>query len=175
MARISYEQKTRELAFRIWRETGQNWTETIRRLSAEYGYTKLKRSTLYDWAQAHDWQDRAARLQAEEERAEVAKLLGRERILADLDGQKRRYEDYFATLGPGRIDNAAVTAYASLCKVIMSLQDKVDSGAGKKPLEISMDVMRHLSAFVRESYPQHAAAFLEILEPFGDRLVEIYG
>jgi hypothetical protein len=38
-----------------------------------------------------------------------------------------------------------------------------------------MDVVRRLSGFVRDGYPQHAQAFLEILEPFGDRLIEWYG
>jgi hypothetical protein len=175
MARTTYEPKVKELAFRIWRETGQNWTDTIRRLSGEYGYTKLKRQTLYDWAQAHDWQDRAARLQSEEERAEISKLLGRERILADLDAQKRRYEDYLNSLDRGKIDNAAVTAYANLLKVMEGMQSKIEAGAGLNKLQLAMDVMRNLSGFVRESYPQHAAAFLEILEPFGDRLVDLYG
>lgn len=175
MARVNYDAKIRELAFRLWRETGQNVSEALRRLQSEYGYTKLQRQTLYDWMRGGEWQDRAARLQAEADRAEIAKLLGRERILSDLDAQKRRYETYLDSLGPTVVDNAATTAYANLCKVIMSLQDKVESGAGKKPLEISMDVLKHLSGFVRENHPQHAAAFLEILEPFGDRLVEIYG
>lgn len=175
MARVNYDAKVRELAFRLWRESAQNVSEALRRLQAEYGYTKLTRQTLYEWMQAGDWQDRAARLQSEEDRAEMQKLLGRERILADLDAQKRRYETYLDALPPTEVDNAATTAYANLCKVIMSLQDKVESGAGRKPLELSMDVMRQLSSFVREQYPQHAAAFLEILEPFGERLVELYG
>jgi hypothetical protein len=57
----------------------------------------------------------------------------------------------------------------------MALQDRIESGSGRSNLQLAGDVVRHLSAFVRETYPQHAAAFLEILEPFGDKLVEIYG
>jgi len=175
MARIAYDAKTRELAFRLWRESGQNVSAAIRALQTEYGYTKLQRQTLCDWMQEGKWQDRAARLQAEEDRAEMQKLLGRERILADLDAQKRRYESYLDALPPTEVDNAATTAYANLCKVIMSLQDKVDSGAGQKPLDVAKGVLRHLSAFIRKEYPQHQAAFLEVLEPFGEKLVDIYG
>lgn len=173
--RTRYEQATRDLAFRVWRECGQNWTETERRLRNEHDLRKLTRQRLYDWAAADGWQDRAARLQVEEERAELAKMLGREAILADLMKQKRSYEAYLDGLPAGKMDNAARQAYAQLCKTIMQVQDKVESGAGRSNLQLAGDVVRQLSGFVREQYPQHAAAFLEILEPFGDRLVEIYG
>lgn len=173
---VRYEQHVHELAFRVWRSCGQNWTQTQRALANSHGLTKLTRDRLYEWAAADNWQDRAARLKAEEERAEFAKLLGRESILVDLNRQKRNYEAYFECLEAERkIDNPAVTAYANLCRAILALQDKIEGGAGRNNLELSMDVVRHLSGFVRETYPQHAAAFLEILEPFGDRLVEIYG
>jgi len=173
--RSRYEQATRDLAFRVWRASGQNWTETERRLRHEHDLRKLTRQRLYDWAAADGWQDRAARMQVEEERAELAKMLGRETILADLLKQKRSYEQYLDSLPKGKLDNAAGQAYAQLCKTIMAVQDKVESGAGRSNLQLAGDVMRQLSAFVREQYPQHAPAFLEIIEPFGDKLVEIYG
>lgn len=40
---------------------------------------------------------------------------------------------------------------------------------------IAMDVLQELSRFVRERFPHHSEAFLEILEPFGERLTELYG
>jgi hypothetical protein len=173
---VRYEQRVRELAFRVWRECGQNWSETERRLRNEHDLRKLTRERLYDWAKADNWQERAARLEHEEQRQEFAKLLGREAVLADLMRQKRAYEDYFEVCAAStKVDNPAVTAYTNLCKTILALQDRIDSGAGKSNLQIGMDVVKHMSRFVRESYPQHAAAFLEILEPFGDKLVEIYG
>lgn len=175
MARIAYDAKTRELAFRLWRESGQNVSAAIRALQTEYGYTKLQRQTLCDWMQEGKWQDRAARLQAEEDRAEMQKLLGRERILADLDAQKRRYESYLDALPPTQVDNAATTAYANLCKVIMSMQDKIESGAGLSKLDLAKDMLAQQFAFVRKTYPQHVAAFMEIMEPFADKLVELYG
>lgn len=39
---------------------------------------------------------------------------------------------------------------------------------------VAQDVMSKLLDFVREEFPQHAGAILEIIEPFGDRLAEIY-
>lgn len=41
-------------------------------------------------------------------------------------------------------------------------------------LGVAQDVMAKLLDFVREEFPHHAPAILEILEPFGERLAEIY-
>lgn len=42
-------------------------------------------------------------------------------------------------------------------------------------LAVAMDVMTRESNFVRESFPQHLAAFAEILGPFGDEIAKAYG
>ncbi len=42
-------------------------------------------------------------------------------------------------------------------------------------LAIALDVIQRLSSFVAESYPQHLAAFVEILEPFGQEMEKHYG
>ncbi|WP_028710399.1 DUF1804 family protein [Paracoccus pantotrophus] len=41
-------------------------------------------------------------------------------------------------------------------------------------LGVAQDVMAKLLDFVREEFPHHAQAILEIIEPFGERLAEIY-
>lgn len=41
-------------------------------------------------------------------------------------------------------------------------------------LGVAQDVLGKLMAFVRERYPQHASAILEIIEPFGEYLTEVY-
>jgi len=41
-------------------------------------------------------------------------------------------------------------------------------------LGVAQDVMSKLLDFVREEFPHHAAAILEIIEPFGERLAEHY-
>lgn len=172
---VRYEPQTRELAFRVWRQAGQNWAEALRVMQNAHGFTKLTRQRLYEWAQDDGWQDRAARLQHEAERAELAEMLGRERFLADLERRKKQYEDYFDGMKPGQMDNAAVTAYAGLLKTMEQMQTKIEAGAGRSNLQLAADVVKHLSKLIREKYPQHSAAFLEILEPFQDLLVDIYG
>lgn len=42
-------------------------------------------------------------------------------------------------------------------------------------MAVALDVMQRLSGFVCTRYPQHASAFGELLEPFGDELARAYG
>lgn len=42
-------------------------------------------------------------------------------------------------------------------------------------LATAMEVVQKLAEFVRKQYPQHAAIFVELLEPFGDELAKTYG
>lgn len=68
-------------------------------------------------------------------------------------------------------------------KAMASLSDafnKMVNAAGRvapkiSELGVANDVLQRQAEFIREHYPQHAEAFLEILEPFGVRLVEVYG
>ena len=176
MARVIHEADRRELAFRVWRECGQSATKTLLKLGQEYDWPNLGRQTLYDWISQYQWNDRAARLHAEAERVEIAKLMGREKILADLSVRKSSYERYLEMVeGKGAVDNAATTAYANLCKTIMQLQDKIESGAGLNKLELAKAMLQQQFAFVREAYPEHAAVLLEVMEPFSERLVDLYG
>jgi hypothetical protein len=41
-------------------------------------------------------------------------------------------------------------------------------------LTIAQDVLKHQVAFVEANFPQHAAALLTILEPFGAELIKIF-
>ncbi|SLN38268.1 hypothetical protein AQS8620_01434 [Aquimixticola soesokkakensis] len=41
-------------------------------------------------------------------------------------------------------------------------------------LGVAQDVMSKLLDFVRDEFPHHASAILEIIEPFGEHLAEIY-
>lgn len=41
-------------------------------------------------------------------------------------------------------------------------------------LAVAMDVMKLLAGFIREQYPQHVAAFLQVIEPFGEELSRAY-
>jgi len=42
-------------------------------------------------------------------------------------------------------------------------------------LAVASEVLQLLAKFVREHCPQHAQAILEVLEPFGEELVKVYG
>lgn len=42
-------------------------------------------------------------------------------------------------------------------------------------LAVASEVLQHLARYVREKAPQHAPALLEVLEPFGEELVGLYG
>lgn len=42
-------------------------------------------------------------------------------------------------------------------------------------LAVASEVLQLLAKFVRDRFPAHAAAFMEVLEPFGEELVKVYG
>jgi len=68
-------------------------------------------------------------------------------------------------------------------KAMASLSDafnKMVASAGRvapkiSELGVANDVLQRQAEFIREQYPQHAEAFLEVLEPFGEHLLETYG
>lgn len=58
--------------------------------------------------------------------------------------------------------------------------NKMTASAGKlapkiSELGVAQDVVRRLLEFVREHNPEHAAMMLEVVEPFGESLVEAFG
>ncbi|MDQ1185400.1 DUF1804 family protein [Agrobacterium larrymoorei] len=67
-------------------------------------------------------------------------------------------------------------------KHLVALADamtKMTTSAGKlapkiSELGVAQDVMQYLVDFVREKFPQHVAAILEIIEPFGESLARRY-
>lgn len=57
---------------------------------------------------------------------------------------------------------------------------KMTTSAGKlapkiSELGVAQDVIKRLMEFVRDNYPEHAGALLQISEPFVEHLVEAYG
>lgn len=60
-------------------------------------------------------------------------------------------------------------AYAKVTKSIQRSAPELNR------LAIASEVITAFGKFVRERYPQAAAAFLEALEPFGAELVKLYG
>jgi hypothetical protein len=72
-------------------------------------------------------------------------------------------------------DPKATQAYANLARLRLSTMRDMEAGAGVSRLELAMEVLRSVSDLVREQYPEHAVAWLEVLEPAGQRLAELYG
>ena len=76
----------------------------------------------------------------------------------------------------------AELAPAEKAKVLAALADsfnKTVKAAGRmspkiSELGVAMDVLQRLGDFVHEAFPQHGAAFVEILEPFGERIAAEY-
>lgn len=104
---------------------------------------------------------------------------GLETVVADVVEQ-------FVTLFKATINQLSESdeiAPAERVKAMASLSDafnKMVSSAGRvapriSELGVANDILQRQAEFVREHFPQHAEAFLEILEPFGESLVEVYG
>lgn len=76
---------------------------------------------------------------------------------------------------PGMPPAEQVKALASLSdsyNKLMAVSKRLMPETDK--LAVAMDVIKRLDAFVRESYPQHAGAFAELLAPFGQDLAKAY-
>lgn len=68
-----------------------------------------------------------------------------------------------------------VTMLVSLSDAMTKMAASAKRFAPKvSELGVAQDVMAKLLDFVREEFPHHSAAILEIIEPFGARLTEIY-
>lgn len=97
---------------------------------------------------------------------------------AALTGFMTQYQATMDTLN----SNAEIQAEAKV-KMLASLADSFNKtvSASRRvlpetsQLATAMEVVQALAVFIRENYPQHAAAFVEILEPFGNTLANSYG
>lgn len=115
----------KQLAYDTWKRCGQSFVETVRILKQEHKFT-VTRQTLSSWSKEYDWEGRSARAEAEAERFDESADISDNALLAALLKQKKNYEDYFATLPSGRIDNQAVYAYSNLLKKIVDIRPKGD-------------------------------------------------
>lgn len=171
-----YDAQQRELAYRVWKESAQNMAETLRRLDKDYEWP-LAKQTLQDWRDGGGWVARAAAEEQEERRRERAAALDRMTMLGNLDLAIERYQDAITAMSAsGEIpDPRAVAAWANLMRLRLSTLKDIESGAGLSKLDLAMDTLHAVSDMVREEYPQHSAAWLELIEPAGRRLAGLYG
>lgn len=68
---------------------------------------------------------------------------------------------------------AALASLADSYNKLMNVNRRLMPETDK--LAVAGDVVRRLADFTRAGYPAHAAALLEVLEPFGEELVKAYG
>lgn len=143
MANKSYQTETREDAYKTWRECGQNVEQTIRTLKKK-GYL-ITKPTLYDWIEKYGWKERAARAEAEEQKAKDAVISHDTKVIADLEKVKGRYDRYFETLGENAIDNQAMFAYTGIIKSIEEIKTKTGAYKATLFLDFMRDLIEYLS------------------------------
>jgi hypothetical protein len=70
---------------------------------------------------------------------------------------------------------AAVDLMAKWSDSVSKISKHLGTNNNFDRIGCAMELLQMLASFVRENYPQHAAAFLEILEPFGQEVSRQYG
>ncbi len=145
MANKSYRAENRELAYRVWRECGQNVEATLRELRKRPDGFPVSKPTLYDWIDTYGWKDRAARADVEEHKAADATMNAEGRALASLESVETRYEEYFKTLGTATVDNQAMFAYTGVVKSIVEIKQKTGAYKASLFLEFLRDLIDFFS------------------------------
>lgn len=115
--------ETREFAYTVWRECGQNLSECHRKMNGEHDYV-ISRQSLHEWKTKYDWEGRAARTDAE--KMMMIDATSNDAILAPLLKQKTKYEDYFDGLPIGKVDNQAVYGYNAILKTMIEIKQKME-------------------------------------------------
>lgn len=121
-------------------------------------------------AQGDDWDRARAASQLAGEGAEaVAQVV--------LEGFLKLFQTVMTELKEGKLEplekaeaiSRLADAYTKTTKAIQRSAPELNR------LAVASEVLQLLAKFVREHYPQHGNALLEVLEPFGEELVGLYG
>jgi hypothetical protein len=113
--------ETLELAYKTFRECGQNLSETHRKMNGELGYV-ISRQSLHEWKTKYDWEGRAARAEAETQY--LVEATTDKALLLPLIKNKKKYEDYFDSQPIGSMDTQAIHGYNATIKMIMDIRSK---------------------------------------------------
>jgi hypothetical protein len=170
MAGKSYITETRELAYRTWRECGQNIELTIKTMK-ERQNIPITKPTIYAWKEKFNWEERAARAETEEQRVKDVILSDESKILADLEKQRQKYERYFDSMGDTAIDPQATYAYNSLAKTITDIKARSmgTSVAVDKPA-LFMESMEFIAGYLKGKDPEG----LKVLAHNFDGIIEAF-
>ncbi|BCS55184.1 hypothetical protein [Geobacter sp. SVR] len=147
----SYKVENRETAFTVWRECSGNIELTLRTLRDQHGLS-LTKPTLYDWKEKFGWENRAARADAVSQ--EVADNAADNLMLKALLDQKKKYEQYFETLGPTGIDTQATYAFNSLIKTICDIQNRQAAGVGFDRPKFFLENLQWLVGWMKKNDPE---------------------
>lgn len=170
-----YDAAQRELAYREWRNCGQNMAETLRRLDREHDWP-LAKQTLQDWRDTLGWVERAAADEAEAKRRDRAEKTDRLAMVASLDLQIARYQEAFsAQHAEGETaDPRAVAAWSNLLRLRLDLIRDVDAGAGLDRGDIAAQVVDWLSTWTAETRADLAPMLAELLQAAAGPLAEAF-
>jgi len=153
-------------------------TYVFDRLSLEVAAGKIGIS----YATAARWKNQALTAGDDWDKARAAQLMAgggietvARQVLAGLVTQ------YQATMQA--VTDSAEIEPADKVQMLASLADAYNKtvSASKRilpetsELATAMQVVQHLAGFIRDQFPQHRAAFAEVLEPFGEVLTGVYG
>ena len=140
----------------------------------------VKASTVSRWkrdakASGDDWElARKAHLVAGEGLGPIMAATA-ERFVTIASAQMDRIDELVRSEDPP----APETVVGMLTSLADSMSKAVGAAGRLAPhitqLGVAQDVLRRLAAFVEHEYPEHAPAFIEILEPFGVELASAYG
>ena len=150
--------ETRELAYTIWREHGQNVVETVRVMNSEHGYV-ISRQSVTTWAAKYGWHDRAARAEAEEKNK--AEKASDDSLLSALLNQKKKYEDYFDALSVGEVDNPAIYAYSKILKTLLDIRERIsgDKAVNIDRPKVFLEDMEFIVSALKELDPEGLKTF----------------
>lgn len=131
---------------------------------------------------AQRWRMEAAREGDDWDKARAASSLageGRELLARQvLEDYLRQHQAALVALD-GDEKVPALARAEALAKLADSFNKVMAAHARLQPelsrLAVAMEVLQRMACFISERYPQHAASFLEVLEPFGGELSRVYG
>lgn len=156
-----------EMAFKVWREAGQNLVKTVKVLSRDHGYD-ITRQSLAKWRDEYSWERRAAAMAAEEQ--EQLEAMSDASILNSLLQRRRQYEAYFDTLKPGQIDNQAQYGLNSVLKTLIDIRKQT----GHFKIEEFSSFFRDLVDFLRREDPEAADAVARNFDAFAGHIRKKY-
>ncbi len=157
----------REKAFAAYRECGGNVEASIRELKA-LGYS-ASRPTFYALIEKFNFKERLAAADAKMHEAQDAGLSLEEEMLSGLMRQKKKYEQYFESLGK-KTDHQAQYAYANLLDTILSIKSKL--GADRH--SSSLIFLKDFVLFLQKEDPDAVPVIEKHLDAFAAFVKEKY-